>query len=143
MKYSQARILLLLPYIGLWQLGYYERINEYIVVLIALFPLLLLRKRDIRVDRTALFSVLYGAVFIFLLLVTVVLVPPCPTIANGFILALVPTKFRLSVYPTVAAVCPKKAFALPAQAENANVPPITTTMGTIIKANNFLFIFSP
>ena len=68
MKYSQARILLLLPYIGLWQLGYYEHINEYIVVLIALFPLLLLRKRDIRVDRTALFSILYGVIFIFLLL---------------------------------------------------------------------------
>ena len=68
MRYSQARILLLLPYIGLWQLGYYEHLNEYIVVLLALFPLLLLKRRDFRADRTSLFSVFYGIVFVFLLL---------------------------------------------------------------------------
>ena len=68
MRYSRARILLLLPYIGLWQLGYYEHLNEYIVVLVSLFPLLLLKKRDFRVDRTSLFSVFYGIVFVFLLL---------------------------------------------------------------------------
>ncbi len=68
MRYSQARILLLLPYIGLWQLGYYEHLNEYIVVLVALFPLLLLKRRDFRADRTSLFSVFYGIVFVFLLL---------------------------------------------------------------------------
>ncbi|MEM0136025.1 MAG: signal peptidase I [Thermoplasmatales archaeon] len=68
MRVSLAKMLLLFPYVGIWQLGYYEHLNEYLVVLAALFPLILLKKRDFRLDRTSLLSAFFGMFFIFLLI---------------------------------------------------------------------------
>jgi signal peptidase len=67
MKKSLARMLLLFPYVGIWQLGYYEHLNEYLVVFVALFPLVFLKRSDFRLDRTSFLSALFGIFFIFLL----------------------------------------------------------------------------
>lgn len=68
MRRSQARLLLVLPYIALWQLGYFENLNKYILVLLALFPLLFMKRRDFRIERNSYFSFFFGILFVVLLI---------------------------------------------------------------------------
>jgi len=59
---------LVFPYITLWQVGYYTHFNEYLIAAAALFPILFMKRSDFRIDKSTILSLIYGLIFIFLLI---------------------------------------------------------------------------
>lgn len=68
MRKSTLKLLTVVPYVLLWQLEYYFHLNRYLVLLVLMFPLLFLRKKDMKLDRSVAYSTILGVVFLFMLI---------------------------------------------------------------------------
>lgn len=68
MKTGKWKIALSIPYIALWQIGYFFALPDLLIATLSLFVVIFLGKSDFRVSRNVLLSVFYGALFIVLLI---------------------------------------------------------------------------
>lgn len=68
MKKGTFQVLTVVPYVLLLQLEYYFQLNRYLVLLCLMFPLLFLRKKDFKLERSVIYSVILGVVFLFMLI---------------------------------------------------------------------------
>lgn len=61
------RLLLIIPFISLWQVSYFYHLDRWVPLLISLLSLLLVRAGDYRFNRKVLYAFLYSALLIFML----------------------------------------------------------------------------
>lgn len=67
MKKSALHLLTVIPYVFLWQLEYFLHLNKFAIAIILLFPLLFLKRRDMKASRSIVYSAFLGLAFIFML----------------------------------------------------------------------------
>lgn len=67
MRRSQWKLLTIIPYVLLLQAEYFFHINQYLIIIILLFPLLFTRRRDYKLNSPAYYSLLLALIFIFML----------------------------------------------------------------------------
>ncbi len=68
MNRTALKLLFTIPYVLTWQFEYFFHLNSFFVVGILLFPILFVKKRDFRYDRSFVHSLLFGIVFVFMLI---------------------------------------------------------------------------
>lgn len=68
MRKSSFSLLLAIPYIVIWQISYAMHIDRFIMILPLMFPLLFLRRSDVKLNKSVFYSILLSAVFIFMLI---------------------------------------------------------------------------
>lgn len=68
MKKSAWKLLTVVPYVALLQAEYYFHLNQYLVILVLLFPLLFTRIGDYKLNRSVSYTLLLGIIFIFMLI---------------------------------------------------------------------------
>ena len=68
MKKIEWKLLTSIPYVGLLQAEYFFHLNQYLIILILMFPLLFTRRRDYKLDKSTGYSLLLSVIFIFMLI---------------------------------------------------------------------------
>lgn len=68
MRTEKWKIWLLLPYIALWQTGYFFTIPKVLIAALSLFVIPFLIRSDFRISRATFLSIFYGLLFIVLLI---------------------------------------------------------------------------
>ena len=68
MKKTEWKLLSSIPYVGLLQAEYFFHLNQYLIILILMFPILFTRRRDYKLDKSTGYSLLLSIIFIFMLI---------------------------------------------------------------------------
>lgn len=68
MKKVTVSLISVIPYIGIWQVGYYFQLNKFLVIVILLFPLFFVKRKDFKLNTSVLLSVFLSIAFLFMLI---------------------------------------------------------------------------
>ncbi len=68
MKRSSLKLLTVIPYVLVWQVGFVFHIDRFIIVLVLLFPIIFTRPSDYKLNKSILYSLVFSLVFIFMLI---------------------------------------------------------------------------
>lgn len=68
MKISYLKILTVVPYVLIWQVSFILHLDRLVTVAILLFPVIFLRRRDVRLNRIPIYAIILSIFFIFMLI---------------------------------------------------------------------------